>query len=199
MRVLLLVVAAVVVIAVVWQARIARHRRGNLSAGHSGGSSSSGTPAEGGTQDLRLVVLRREFLTGVAPAPGGEPRAVVMDWGLGNGAASVVAYDDGTTSLYLSSGGGVIGAGAHEAVRRAARTFQAEAAAARGEFSVIAADDPLTLPGDGTATFYLVTDSATLRAGPVETRLLAAGTHVLARVGERAQDVITAIREASPQ
>jgi hypothetical protein len=67
------------------------------------------------------------------------------------------------------------------------------------DFSAVAADDPLALPSPGTVTFYLVTDSATLRAGPVDTQLLAAGTHALARLGSQAQAVITAIREAGPE
>jgi hypothetical protein len=88
MRVLLLVAAVIALIAVVRQARVAR-RRPALPSGRA-------SPV-GGTQSLRLVVLRRAFLGGVAPAPSGEPRAVVMDWGLDNGAASLVAYDDDTT------------------------------------------------------------------------------------------------------
>ncbi len=199
MRVLLLVAVVVAVILVVRQVHLARRGRAIPSARRSGSDPSSRTPAVSVARDLRLAVLRREFPAGVAAAPNGEPRAVVMDWGLDNGAASVVAYDDDTTSLYLSSGGGVIGAGAHEAVRRAARTFRTEAAAARNQFSAVAADDPLTLPVAGTATFYIVTDSTTLRAGPVETRVLAAGAHALARLGNSAQAVITAIREASPK
>jgi hypothetical protein len=191
-RILLLVVAVMALAAVGRQALLARRRRTLPSA------DGSGMPRAGGTQELRRVVLRREFLAGTPPAPSGEPRAVVMDWGLDNGAASLVAYDDDTTSLYLSSGGGVIGAGAHESVRRAARALRAEADAVRSHFAAIADDDPLTLPSAGGVTFYLVTDSATLRAGPVGAELLAANAHALARLGNQAQAVITAIREAGP-
>ena len=199
MRILLFIVAAIVVGVLIWQARIARRGRVPSSREPESISSTSSPSPGGGTLDLRLVVLRREFLAGVAPAPGGGPRAVVMDWGLDNGVATVVAYDDGTTSLYLSSGGGVIGAGAHEAVRQAANAFRAEAAARRNQFSTVAANDSFTLPSDGWVTFYLVTDSATLRAGPIDTRLLAAGTHPLAPLGNHAQAVITSIRESSPK
>jgi hypothetical protein len=199
MRILLFVAAATVVAVIFWQARILRRGRVPSPEGHDSITSSSRTSPAGGAQDLRLVVLRREFLAGIAPAPGGEPRAVVMDWGLDNGVATVVAYDDGTTSLYLSSGGGVIGAGAHDAVRRAASAFRAEAAAKRSQFSSVAANDPFTLPSQGWVSFYVVTDSTTLRTGPIDTRLLAAGTHPLARLGNHAQAVITSIRESSPK
>jgi hypothetical protein len=47
-----------------------------------------------------------------------------MDWSMDNGTATLVAYDDGTTSLYTSTGGGVIGAGSHGEVRDAAEAFE---------------------------------------------------------------------------
>lgn len=149
--------------------------------------------------DLRGMVLRREFLTAVAPAPDGRARAVVMDWALDQGAATLVAFDDGTTSLYTSTGGGIIGAGSHASVRRAAEAFRAEAARAQGEFSPVTVADSMTLPPAEATTFYLITDSENLRAGPVETSRLAAGAHALSPLGTQAQAVITAVREASPQ
>ena len=44
---------------------------------------------------------------------------IVMDWDLGNGIVTVAAYETGDASMYLSSGGGVIGGGQHENVRQA--------------------------------------------------------------------------------
>lgn len=164
----------------------------------------SHNPASGdATMKLRRLVLTREFLEsasaqGDATTPGGAARAVVMDWGLDGGTATLVAYDDDTTSLYLSSGGGVIGAGAHETVRLAARAFRDAAHAARPAFAPVATDDAFQLPPANNATFYLVTNDATLRAGPIATSLLAAGAHPLAALGARAQQVITAVRESSP-
>src|SRR5688500_6800465 len=40
--------------------------------------------------------------------------AVVMDWNMGEGVATTVAYQTGDASMYLSSGGGIIGGGQHE-------------------------------------------------------------------------------------
>jgi hypothetical protein len=40
---------------------------------------------------------------------------LVMDWTLHGAVATIVSLADGTTSLYLSTGGGSIGAGEHEA------------------------------------------------------------------------------------
>jgi hypothetical protein len=47
----------------------------------------------------------------------------ILDWGLDGGMATLFALDDGTASLYLSSGGGVIGGGFHESVAQAAKVF----------------------------------------------------------------------------
>jgi hypothetical protein len=55
------------------------------------------------------------------PFEGSPIIAVILDWGQTNGAATVAAMADGTTSLYTSTGGGVIGAGAHTPVRDANR------------------------------------------------------------------------------
>ena len=48
---------------------------------------------------------------------------VVMDWEIGGAVATVVSYQTGDASLYLSSGGGVIGGGQHQNVNNVARQF----------------------------------------------------------------------------
>lgn len=48
---------------------------------------------------------------------------VIMDWAMGNAVATTVAYQTGDASLYLSSGGGVIGGGQHQRVQTAAKRF----------------------------------------------------------------------------
>jgi len=197
MRVLLLALALLGLAAVVWRLRATRTRSATAPAPR-GQTLADATPPSP-PLDFRSMVLRRDFLDGIEPAPGGGPRAVVMDWSLDRGAATLVAYDDGTTSLYFSTGGGVIGAGAHESVRRTAEAFRAEAARMGAEFAPVPADDPLALPPANAAAFYLITDAATLRAGPLESSRLAAGSHPLAALGNRAQAVITAIRESSPR
>jgi hypothetical protein len=42
---------------------------------------------------------------------GTEIYGVIMDWDLGNGIMTLVTYKTGDASMYLSSGGGVIGGG----------------------------------------------------------------------------------------
>jgi hypothetical protein len=61
---------------------------------------------------------------GIGPTPE-LPRVwgFVMDTGYPNGTATVVALADGTTSLYTSTGGGIIGAGEHATVAAATRAL----------------------------------------------------------------------------
>lgn len=148
--------------------------------------------------ELRGMVLRRDILASLAPSTDGRPRAVVMDWSMDSGAATLVAFDDGTTSLYTSTGGGVIGAGSHDAVRDAAGQFRAEAERMLTEFTVVPANDPFSLPPANAVSFYVITDSATLRAGPIEVSRLIAGDHPLAALGNMAQLSIAAIHALSP-
>lgn len=148
-----------------------------------------------GAAMLRQKVLNREFLADTpGSTPGSSIRAVVFDWELGNGSATLAAFDDGTTSLYFSSGGGVIGAGAYEAVKRAAASFREEANKVRGRFTSVS---EFPLPSSGTSVFYLVTDSATLTSGPVPSADLQSQQHPLGELARRAQDVITEVRKAS--
>lgn len=184
MRILLLALVAGALIALAWRFRPAARNQA---------ASASTQP------DLRARVLRREFLSGVAPSTDGRPRAVVMDWSMVDyGTATLVAYDDGTTSLYTSAGGGVIGAGSHEEVRDATEAFRAEAERTLKQFTAVAAADPLPLPPPNAVSFYVITDSATLRAGPIPTQRLIAGEHPLAALGNKAQAVIAAIHEVAP-
>ncbi|MFI5236179.1 MAG: hypothetical protein ACHQXA_10745 [Gemmatimonadales bacterium] len=74
--------------------------------------------------------LRRQILelvpaeAGFNPAPEGRVvYGAIMDWPVAGAVATVVALADGTASLYLSGGGGIIGGGPHPAVAQAARTF----------------------------------------------------------------------------
>jgi hypothetical protein len=48
---------------------------------------------------------------------------VLMDWEMEGTIVTTVSYQTGDASMYLSSGGGVIGGGTHKNVNRAAKTF----------------------------------------------------------------------------
>ena len=48
---------------------------------------------------------------------------IVIDWEMNGATATIVSYQTGDASLYLSSGGGVIGGGQHENVSNASKHF----------------------------------------------------------------------------
>jgi hypothetical protein len=66
---------------------------------------------------LRNQILDLDPATvGLAVVTGSAPWGCVMDTGYPNGTATLVCLSDGTTSLYTSSGFGIIGGGGHQAV-----------------------------------------------------------------------------------
>ncbi|HET9848435.1 MAG TPA: hypothetical protein VFR68_07765 [Candidatus Dormibacteraeota bacterium] len=76
--------------------------------------------------------LRQQALTldpatiGLQPSPQ-FPQVFVglMEMGMEGGVATLVVIADGTTSLYWSTGGGIIGAGFHEPVKQPSKVFLA--------------------------------------------------------------------------
>ena len=153
-------------------------------------------PQGKGTMALRHAVLSREPFKKMPPAAAGTVRAVVYDWNVGSGVATLVAFEDGTTSVYLSTGGGIIGTGSHESVKRAAAAFRNEAARLRSRFTPAEA---FPLPESGESRFYLVTDAATLQSAALSEAELKGDGHPLHKLARLGQDVISAVREASPR
>ena len=48
---------------------------------------------------------------------------IVMDWGMSGAVATTISFQTGDASMYLSSGGAVIGGGKHQNVSNAAKQF----------------------------------------------------------------------------
>ena len=115
--------------------------------------------------------------------------AAVMDIGLGDAVATLVGVADGSTSMYFSTGGGVIGAGQHEAVRLATERWL-EACIASAEPFAPVVDPPL--PEAGTVQLVLVTRVGLAHALVREEEL--GPKHPLWPVYAAAQEVITQIR-----
>ena len=94
------------------------------------------------------------------PDPAAPIHGVLMETGASGSVATFLVLADGTVSLYLSTGGGVIGAGEHEEVRAAAAEMLAltnKYATAYIEACAATTDSPL--PQDGQVFFYLLTTS----------------------------------------
>jgi hypothetical protein len=144
--------------------------------------------------------LREQALT-VSPADIGLGEAgtrgrvwgVLMETGYPQAVATLVTLADGTTSLYFSNGGGILGAGGHAEVRQAGTELLAVAEAHRERF-VRASETPL--PPVGRVRFYLHTDDGVLTAEATE-QDLGHGRHPLAPVFHAGHAVIAAVREAT--
>jgi len=142
---------------------------------------------------LRNGVLTRQMIAGLPKKPGAI-RGVVMDWGLGGGLATMIAIDDGTVSLYLNPGGGMIGAGPKPNVAAAATRFRAEAERVRDQFTPRTSFPP---PAEDSVVFYLLTDDATLVSPSIDWKTRAGSSSPLAPLNEAAQELMTQIRKAS--
>jgi hypothetical protein len=117
-----------------------------------------------------------------------------METGYPQAVATLVVFGDGTTSLYFSNGGGVIGAGEHDVVRAAGETLLSSAEAHLDDFAV-AVGTPL--PEVGRVRFYVRTFNATLSAEANEEDL-GEGRHQLSPVFHAGHSVISAVRESTP-
>ena len=130
----------------------------------------------------------------IGATPTAERRhvwAVVMETGYPEAVASLVAFADGTTSMYFTSGGGIIGAGDHDHVRAVSQRFLDEAEAHIAKFS------PTTqhpLPAQGRVRFYVRTFSGLLTAEADEEDL-GYERHELSPVFHMGHAVISELRE----
>lgn len=120
---------------------------------------------------------------------------VLMETGFEEATATLVALADGTVSLYFSNGGGVLGAGEHEAVRAAAAALLASAEAHR-DLLAPAAQTPL--PGVGRVCFYLRCFDGTHAAEAAEADLGQPG-HPLSALFLAGHRVITEMRRMTPR
>jgi hypothetical protein len=95
---------------------------------------------------------------GMAPTAD-APRVwgVLLDMGMGNATATVVALADGTTSLYTSVGGGIIGGGEHERIATVAQTL---IRVADTELAAFPLADSAPLPGQGRSALVILTYAA---------------------------------------
>ncbi|MFK7787650.1 MAG: hypothetical protein AB8B56_21185 [Crocinitomicaceae bacterium] len=118
---------------------------------------------------------------------------VIMDWDMGSGIVTLVAYSTGDTSLYMSSGAGFIGAGRHEDVNQLVQGFISESAS---QINHAQPDDSRDLPTNGDIIFHFLTTQGKFsqkdNIGSMEDQ-----TSPNLPYFEAANQVITAIRIAS--
>ncbi len=133
---------------------------------------------------------------GIAPTTQ-HPRVwgVLMEMGLPEGLATLVALGDGTVSLYLGHGGSAIGGGAHAHVRQTAESMLT---LAEQHLDQLAPAHAYPLPEVGRVKFYVLTFSGTLAADADEDDV-GERKHTLSPLFYAGQDVITESRQVSEQ
>ena len=80
---------------------------------------------------------------------------VIMDWEMGGATVTTVSYQTGDASLYLSSGGGVIGGGQHQNVNSSAKQF---VDLAQTFLDKTTKTETTSLPSTDEVNFYLLTN-----------------------------------------
>jgi len=117
--------------------------------------------AESSSAQSMGPALREQFLVMTAADVGISPSAmfpvvygVSMDFFVDEHIATVIAFSDGSASLYTTSSYGIIGGFGHAAVRTAARRFVALAARYAGD-AVPMSTHPY--PAAGKVRFYFLT------------------------------------------
>ena len=154
---------------------------------------------EKGSSDQKKVYagLRQLALTGsrsklgLAPTSSRtEPWGVMMDRGMQNGTATVLAISDGSASVYFSNGGGYIGGKGQEPIRIAAERALDSAKLVQLPQSPTAT---FPLPEQHGVFFYLLTDSGVFMFRTSEQELNSNG-HPLRKLGDDMQGVITQYR-----
>jgi hypothetical protein len=143
------------------------------------------------------AALREQLLRATWQEIGVVPRdhvwGVLMELGFAKGVATVVALADGTASLYLTNGGGMLGAGARPEVRASAVRLCDAASHVTGETTAATA---FPRPAAGRVRFYVLTDGGA-RTVETDEAPLRAGGHRLSALFTAGQDEIAALQHAS--
>jgi hypothetical protein len=110
--------------------------------------------------------MRRQALATLPEAVGmagqfseNEAYGSLMEMGMQNSVVTLACFANGDASFYFNTGGGMVGGGVHEPVRKAAKEFVALAQGALPAMSP-ATDQPG--PGPDMVRFYVLTPSGTL-------------------------------------
>jgi hypothetical protein len=142
--------------------------------------------------------LRRQLLD-LDPAEAGLDRfsaghrvwGALLETGYPTATATLVALADGTTSLYLSTGGGIIGGGGHAQVAAATRSFLT---VVEDHLGLLSPDKDSSVPVAGRVIVRALTHQGRYRAEAQEDDL-GNGRHPLSAVFYAGHGVLTELRE----
>jgi len=125
-----------------------------------------------------------------------EPFGAMMEMWLSDSVISLACFANGDASFVFKSGGGMVGGGVHEPVRKAAQAFVALAQKAWPAMSPATSDYPL--PGQGRVRFYALTPRGIVTAETDREALGEAGDP-LAGLFYGGQEVVAQMRQAQEQ
>jgi hypothetical protein len=118
---------------------------------------------------------------------------VVMDWEMGGATASTVAYQTGDASLYLSTGGGVIGGGQHLSVNNASKKF---ISLAQTFLDKTTKTEKTDLPKAKEVKFYLLTNKG-IYVGQELVQNFENSSSIWLKLFEEGNNVLTELRNIS--
>lgn len=139
---------------------------------------------------LRLMAL--EFVD--PSAPSGDLYGVLMEVGLDAGVATLVALGDGTVSLYLSGGGGFLGAGEHPQVTESAYRF---ATVAMQSLEVLPVTSDISLAQADETKFFVLIDGIR-RSASAPSDSLGHGLHKLSKLFRAGHALLHDVRRIHP-
>jgi len=130
-------------------------------------------------EELRAMALGMQPADlGQSEVPPGQPYGIVMDIDVRGQTATLTSFASGDASLYLSTSGGTIGGGEHEAVAAAAKRF---VQAAGEHVGGMAGADSQPRPGAGQVCFYVLTSQGVLGAARPGPRTISASDEMPCR------------------
>ena len=148
-----------------------------------------------GEPDAMFVTLREKAFAWQDPdAPEGSPSGILLETGYPEGVVLMVVMSDGTVDLYFSRGSGVMGAGAYEGPKAAARDLAVAAAHFAPRMPVVT---EIPLPQVGSAGLYVLIDGV-VRGGIARERDYADNRSQFSPLFHMAHRVIAAIRQMPP-
>jgi hypothetical protein len=115
---------------------------------------------------------------------------VLMETGYAVGTATLVSLADGTTSLYYSTGGGMLGSGEYTPVAEASKALVTQA---ENHLQQISSNDKFPLPEVGQVRFTFLTYSGIFTTDASE-KMLASGNHPLSPLYTLGRETLAQLR-----
>lgn len=128
--------------------------------------------------------------------PDTEVYGVIMDWNIGEGIMTLVSYQNGDASLYLSTGGGYIGGGNKENISSAAKLLVKKAQIFIDRANLI---NIQPLPDKECVRFYLLTTKGISSSQLIQMKDIENSSSPWLPLFIEANNVISELRLTSPK